>query len=52
MNLDLVQPSEIRVLVGGDLCNIEGQPSAERVKMKCAQSVVHCICMTNFVSLS
>jgi len=29
MNLDSVQPSEIRVLVGGELCNIEGQPSAE-----------------------
>ena len=31
MNLDSVQPSEIRVLVGGELCNIEGQPSAEQV---------------------
>jgi len=34
MNLDSVQPSEIRVLVGGELCNIEGQPSAELVKSK------------------
>jgi len=35
MNLDSVQPSEIRVLVGGELCNIEGQLSAELVKIKC-----------------
>ena len=41
MNLDSVQPSEIRVLVGGELCNIEGQPSAEQVKSTVRRSCTY-----------